>query len=47
MLDREKLHQESFENATAYMESCIDNVISEEDLLSVNESLTRLAERDT
>lgn len=42
-LDRESLHQNDFTKATAYMGSYIDSVVSEEELLSMNETLKILA----
>ena len=44
-LDREQLHQEDFEAANAYLDSYIESVIGEDELLSRNETFSRLAEK--
>ena len=45
-LDKEALHQESFEAATAYLDEYIESAISEKDLLAINERLAKLAEKE-
>lgn len=43
MLDKEKLHQPSLTEANKFMESCLDEVIPENDLLKVNDKFSEIA----